>query len=339
MPIINSKNFPLKALKLKLYSIESEFKWKFLENSINNLEIFEIEINGKNNHDNIEKIIFSLNKMKKLKQLKLIGGISSNELFKLENISNIEYLNIDLNLLFNNVEIFPANLSNYFSNFKNLKTLTLRINDCFKVTNTNIYFEFIFPPKLKSLNLINFDDTSIIPLVKKNKGNLSNLEEFKLDSCRFTHENYSSLVELFSCFKYLLKLSLNKIDFKSSYKSLIEDITFYDYIPSILKNSPTLIELDISDNKYNDKILRSKIFKEISLAIPKNLYCLNIFSREIAVTSQSFNYLIRLFGSLLYYDDNFPSINDNLINPNDYNDENSFYDNYNSDYSDYELNQ
>lgn len=80
LPIINSKNFPLKALKLKLYSIESEFKWKFLENSINNLEIFEIEINGKNNHDNIEKIIFSLNKMKKLKQLKLIGGISSNEL-------------------------------------------------------------------------------------------------------------------------------------------------------------------------------------------------------------------------------------------------------------------
>lgn len=339
LPILNAKNFPLKSLKLKLFSNETEFKWKFLENSINNLEIFEIEINGKNNHDNIEKIISTLNKMKKLKQLKMIGGISPNELFNLENKGNIQCLNIDINLLFNNVEIFSANLCNYFNNFINLKNLTLKNNDCFKITNNNIFFEFIFPPKLKSLYLINFEDATIIPLLKKNKQNLNNIEEFKLDSCHFTHENYSSLIDLFSCFKYLLKLSINKIDFKSSYKSLIEDISFFDYIPSILKNVPTLIELDLSDNNYNEKILRSKIFKEISLLIPKKLYCFNIFNREIPVTSQSFNYLAKLFGSLLYYDDNFPNINDKLIFPNDDDDENSFYDNYNSDYSDYELNQ
>ena len=68
----------------------------------------------------------------------------------------------------------------------------------------------------------------------------------------------------------------------------MEDILFYDYIPSILQNIPSLLQLDISNNKYDDKILKSKIFKEIAKSIPKKLFSLNIFNSEIQVTSKAF---------------------------------------------------
>ena len=47
--------------------------------------------------------------------------------------------------------------------------------------------------------------------------------------------------------------------------------------------------------------------------------------------------MIKLFGPLLYFDNNYPIINDKLIMSNDNNDDLPFYDNYNSDYSDYEI--
>ena len=341
LPILNEKNFPLKVLKLKLYSNESEIKWRFLENSINNLEIFDIEIEEMNNHDNIEKIIKVLNKMQKLKKLKIIGGISPKELFDFTNVKNIGHLNVDLNLLYNNIEVFPTDLSNYFSNYTNLRTLILKSNDSFNITKAQKYsFEFLFSPKLKHITLINFDDNIIIPLLTNNKNNIINIEEFILDKCHFTHENYSLLVSLFPNFKSLLKLSLNNIDFKSSYKSIMEDISFYDYIPMIIKNIPSIIELDISNNKYDEKILNNKIFEKISSSMNKRVFCIKIFNREISITSKTFNYLNGLFGNKLYCDNNIPVINDKIIIPNDNDeDDNSFYENYNSDYSDYEFNQ
>ena len=338
LPILNTTNFPLKNLKLKLSSNENEINWLFLEYNRNTLELFEIEIIEKNNHDNMDKIISILNKMAKLKHLKIIGDLSPSELFKFNNINNIEYLNIEIDLLYDKVEVFPTDLNCYFSNYANLKSLILKSKDTFKISNDKYKaFGFIFPPKLKYINLINFDDTIIIPLLEKNKKNLAFLEEFKLENCHFTHEQFSILVDLFSGFKNLLKLSLNKIDYKSSYRSIMEDILFYDYIPSILQNVPSLIELDISNNKYDDKILKSKIFKEIAKSIPKKLFSLNIFNSEIQVTSKAFDYLIKLFGPLLYFDNNYPIINDKLIMSNDNNDDLPFYDNYNSDYSDYEI--
>ena len=341
LPILNEKNFPLKVLKLKLYSNESEIKWKFLENSINNLEVFDIEINEMNNHDNIEKIIKVLNKMNKLKSLKIIGGISPKELFDFTNVKNIEYLNVDMNLLYNNIEVFPTYLNNYFSNYTNLKSLILKSNDSFNITKAQKYsFEFLFSPRLKHITLINFEDNIIIPLLTSNKNNLINIEEFILDSCHFTHENFSSLVSLFPNFKSLLKLCLNNIDFKTSLKSLIEDISFYDYIPLIIKNVQSIIELDISNNKYDDKILNSKIFEKISSLMNKKIFCFKLFISEISITSKTFNHLKKLFGNILYNDNYIPVINDKIIIPNDSDEENnSFYDNYNSDYSDYELNQ
>ena len=342
LQILNSKNFPLKVIKLKLYSNESETKWKFLENSINNLETFDIEIEEMNNHDNIEKIIKILNKMQKLKKLKIIGGLSPKELFDFINVKNIEYLNVDLNLLYNNIEVFPTELCNYFTNYINLKSLILKSNDSFNINKAQKYsFEFIFSPKLKHITFINFDDNIIIPLLTNNKNNLINIEEFILDKCHFTHENYLALVSLFLNFKSLLKLSLNNIDFKSSIKSIMEDISFYDYIPLIIKNVPSIFELDISNNKYDNKILNSKIFEEISsLMNNRRIFSFKIFNKEISITSKTLNYLNKLFGNVLYCDNVLPVVNDKIIIPNNSDEEdNSFYDNYNSDYSNYELNQ
>ena len=304
------------------------------------MELFEIEIIEKINHDNMEKMISILNKMPKLKHLKIIGGISPKELSNFNNIKNIEYLNIGIDLYYEKVEIFPINLNNYFINYENLNTLIIESMDSFKISNDkNSSFSFIFPPKLKFINLINFDDTIIIPLLEKNKKNLKNVEEIKLENCHFIHEKFSIMVDLFSCFKNLIKLSLNKIDFKSSYKSIMEDIILYDYVPSLLKSVPSLIELDISNNQYNDKILKSNIFKEIKKSIPKKLFSLNIFNREISVTSKAFDYLTKVFGSLLYFDINYPIIDDTLkISNENHNDVDlPFYENYNSDYSDYEI--
>ena len=112
--------------------------------------------------------------------------------------------------------------------------------------------------------MIDFDDKIIISLLNKNKNNVFDIEELKLENCHFTHELFSSLVNLFPYFKHLLKLSINKIDFKVSYQSIMEDITLYDYIPNIFKNIPTIIELDFSNNKYEEKIFYNKIFKEIN---------------------------------------------------------------------------
>ena len=330
LPILNAKNYPLKSLKIKLYSNENKAKWLFLDYSFNTLETFELEVKEKNNHENIESIIKSLNKMKRLKHLKLIGGLSPNELLKLKNISNIEYMHIDINLLYNNIEVFPEDICNYFTAFEKMKSLTITYSDSLeisKITRKDSPIEFSFPPKLKILSLINFYDDIIISSLKKNKNILVNLEELKLENCHFIHEKFEIIVDLFSDLKNLLKLCINKLEFKISKKSLLEDITLYDYAPKIFKNVPTLLELDISNNKYDEKMLKSKSIEKISKLIPQKLFNLKIFSNEIPVSINTVNYLTRLFGNKLDLENNYPIISENIPVP-DSDEENEYEDNY-----------
>ena len=310
--VLNSKKYPLKELKINLYSCQNNIEWKFIDNSIDTLQSFEIEVKNNKNHYNKEKIIYALNKIKKLKNLKMILDINPKDLNNFKNKNNIEYLNIDVNLFYNNLDLFPIDLTNYFIDFKNLKSLTITKKEYLDLMNNNNllyeFFEFIFPINLKSLNLYNFDDTIIIPLLNKNLNHLIFIEEFKLENSKFKNKTFQILSNILNSFKNLQKLSLNKIDIINSLSNKNEENIFYEFIPLILKNKQSLIELDISHNKCDEKIFKSNLFKNIQLSIPKKLFSIKIFDEEKTISEKTFNLLKELFGYTLDLENNYPNI-------------------------------
>ena len=67
IPILNIKKYPLKELKINLFSREKGINFDFLKNNIKTMEILEIELVVNNIKKNIDKIIPILNYMKNLK--------------------------------------------------------------------------------------------------------------------------------------------------------------------------------------------------------------------------------------------------------------------------------
>ena len=347
LSILNIKNYPLKELKIKLYSIVNENSLDFLDKNINIMEVLEIEVKEKIITDIIDKIILALNKMTKLKHLKLIADVEPKNFINYRNYEIIEYLNLDLNLNENNikrknikifpVDLFSIDLENYFNKFINLKTLI--IHNKYPISKDKDIF-FDFPPKLTCLHLYNFDDKTIIPLIRKNKNNLTFIEDFKLEKSKFIKKTFTELIDLLSSFKSLLKLSLNKINIEKCFNinTLREDYVLYDSIPLVFKNVPLLIELDISMNNYDDKVLKSEVFKKIKLSLPKKLFSLKIFNYDIPIMKESFTYLNDLFGITLDLDDNYPNITQEYENQYEegvYIDNNFIGDDYGYDDYDY----
>ena len=335
--VLYSKKYPLTSLKIKMFSKNNN--WIFLDKNKDYLEELEIEINENNeNKYNKDKndLVLTLNKMKKLKKLKIIGGFSLKDLMNFDNYSNIEYFNVELDDLTKNDSQTYANFI-YFADFKKLKSLTFgkkdKIDDFFE-------FQFSFPPNLNSLNLKNINGKAIISSLRENKDKLDTLEEFKLEKCHFDSKDLDNLSNLMDNFKSLLKLSINEIDIHNSY--------FYKTIPKIIKNIPTLVELDISHNYYKEKFLTGKLFKNIKLSIPKNLFSLKIFHPDITITKQTFNYLIETFGFSLDLENNYPKIiqkeinknsilsmiNLSFLEENDSDSDDDFYETYNSFFED-----
>jgi hypothetical protein len=300
--VLYSKKFPLTSLKIKMFSKNNN--WIFLDKNKDYLEELELEINGNENKFNKDsnELVLTLNKMKKLKKLKIIGGFSLKNLMDFYNYSNIEYFHVELDdLSKNDSQIYAP--SNYFFDFKKLKSLTFgkkdKIDDFFE-------FQFSFPPNLNCLNLKNIKGKTIISLLSENIDNLAALEEFKLEKCHFDSKDLDNLLNLTGNFKSLLRLSINEIGMHISH--------FYKTIPNIIKNIPSLIELDISRNYYKEKYLTGYIFKNIKLSIPKSLSSLKIFHPEIAITKQTFDYLIETFGFVLDFENNYPKISQKEIN-------------------------
>jgi hypothetical protein len=296
--VLYSKKFPLTSLKIKMFSKNNN--WIFLDKNKDYLEELELEINGNENKFNKDsnELVLTLNKMKKLKKLKIIGGFSLKNLMDFYNYSNIEYFHVELDdLSKNDSQIYAP--SNYFFDFKKLKSLTFgkkdKIDDFFE-------FQFSFPPNLNCLNLKNIKGKTIISLLSENIDNLAALEEFKLEKCHFDSKDLDNLLNLTGNFKSLLRLSINEIGMHISH--------FYKTIPNIIKNIPSLIELDISRNYYKEKYLTGYIFKNIKLSIPKSLSSLKIFHPEIAITKQTFDYLIETFGFVLDLENNYPKISE-----------------------------
>ena len=309
LSILNLKKNHLKVIKLKICASQSKISWNFLEKNINVLEIFEIEIKENNFQVNdIDNMIIILNKMKNLKKLKIIGCLQLNQLINFKNKENIEYFNIDYNFSDDNIQSYQNELYNYFFNFKNLKYLTISNKSELS------FFKFIFPSKLSCINLSNIKGENFLSLLKENKNHINQIKELKLQNSDFEIEDFQNLIDLFSLFKSLLRLSLNKININTTLINLfeIENKYFYESIPRIFLNLPSLIELDISDNIYEEKIFKSDIFENIRLSIPKKLLSLKIFNNEIPISQKCFNYLIEIFGLVLDLDNNFPNIKKGL---------------------------
>ena len=300
--VLHSKKYPLTSLKIKMFSNNNN--WIFLDKNKDYLEELEIEIKTNENKYNNDKNVFvlTLNKMKKLKKLKIIGGFSLKDLMDFYNYSNIEYFNVELDDLTKNDSQTYA-LFKYFADFKKLKSLTFgkkdKIDDLFE-------FQFSFPPNLNSLNLKNINGKAIIALLRENIDNLVALEELKLEKCHFDSKDLDNLSNLMVNFKSLLRLSINEIGSHTSH--------FYKTIPKIIKDIPSLVELDISRNYYKEKYLTGYIFKNIKLSIPKSLLSLKIFHPDIAITKQTFDYLIETFGFVLDFENNYPKISQKEIN-------------------------
>ena len=292
------KNNSFRALKLSLYFNEY-INWDFLKESINSLEEFEIEIKENNNYyQNIDNMIYILNKMKRLKRIKILGGLKPNQLinFKNNNIRNIEYLNIDLNLSFDNVESYKNQIYNYFNPFKNLKSFIIANTDSFY---KNIFYNFIFPPKIVHLNLTNIDGIIIISILKDNKKSLPFIEKLKINNSYFDKKNYDIFIGLLIYFKSLIKLSLNKINISASLTGVKEDYYFYKSIPNIFRNVPKIIELDISNNEYKGKNYNNKIFQNIRISMPKKLTNLKILDEDNSKLQNNINNLKDIFGPLI----------------------------------------
>ena len=307
--VLNNKKSPLKEVKLKLFSNNSKLNWFFLEKNINSLEVFHMEINENNNNYNINQMIFALNKMKKLKKLKLYGCLNLYQLNKFNENENLEYLNIDLfiyieygdELLVNADEI----VNNFLKNFINLKSLILKTLEPLENQHLN---NFTFPSNLTCIEFINFRGDCLKSLLNHNKERLNYIIKFKIENSIFF--DYLGFINLFENFKIknFKKLSFNNILFNNYYDDLfyIEKISsflkknvFYEKISSFLKKTPSLIELDISNNDHLPLFHKRDIFIMIKSSITKKLLNLKIFNSNSIISENEYLFLKNLFGYVL----------------------------------------
>ena len=271
--LLKLKIYPLKELKIHIFSKEKEIDWDFLEKYINTMESLQIKLIVINISKNIDKILDIINKMKNIKNLTIIGGFDLSQLLNFQNYEKIENLNIDINITKENYEYSNDLSLNYFSNFKKLKILGVEKRA--SINSLNKFYIFIFPSTLTCINLINIDAYSLIILLITNKKYLSNIKELKIENVIFNYEEFDNLIAIFKDFKSLIKLSINRIKLPKKY---IGDDSIFNYIYFIFENIPSLMELDITNNKL---IFDEYKYNKIKEYIPKTFLSLKILSSNI----------------------------------------------------------
>ncbi len=214
----------LKKLKIKNVNIEEEILYKLLNNSKSSLEYFEFNQNFSNNK--IPNCIYSLNKLKYLKTVKLDLPFILNKF----NFHKIEELKIKFNEKIN----FPQNL-------KEIKILSLQnYNSINKNSLINILtFENLTKLSLKNIKL----KGEIISILGNNLKKLKFLKSLKLNNNFDSLEEDINLKEKllinlkFCNFLQILSIKNNNIDNK------LLGILFFQF-----ENMPILHKLDISNN-------------------------------------------------------------------------------------------
>ena len=336
--ILNNKNLELKELKLKIFYSDKIINWNFLSNFIKFLEILEIELVFPYTepsllsyqfcfdykYNNTKDLFLMVNKMNNLKKLKLIGEYLNNyDLNFLENnnLSNIIYSFYIINpeLPINKKYYYvDSSISKIFQYYNHMKEITLIYNyykqnysisdkyngiDLLCDFNKEKAFKLIlfeFPPNLSIIKIENFVEPNfipfyLIPLLNKNKDKLSKIRELKLNNCYIELYSFEKFLSILPLMTNLRVLSINNIVFYEKFKMK----NLLSYIPKILKNTPNLIELDFSNNKYKEKIFLDANFINIKKEIPHNLISLRIFNKQIPISNNTLKVLKYHFGRIL----------------------------------------
>ena len=327
----------LKELKIKILYGEKMINWKFLnkfEKFLENLEI-EIEFQAKNygilsyqllfdyKYINTKDLFVIINKMEKLKKLKIIGDYLNN--YDLNLLNNEKITNFNFSFYIINPEkilnyVVEPSLNTTFLYFNELKEISLTYNNfnnefmkSDKYNGIDLLFEknkerayklaiFEFPKKLLVLKLSNFIDRNflkfyLIPLLNKNKEKLSQIEEIRLSGCFLEVSQFEEFLSILPLISHLYILSINKILFYDKFKMK----NLINYIPTIFKNAPNLIELDLSNNKYKNNSLNENIVK-IKEKIPSNLISFKIFNSLIPISCFILKNMKNDFGQILNYE-------------------------------------
>lgn len=338
--ILGNNDLRLKELKFKILYGDKNINWNFLNKFIDTLEVLEIELifpdsdslflqfsfNYKNK--NAKQLFSIINKMKNLYKLTLIGDYLNNEDFSDLQNNNLKDFTCSFYIinqeLYKNKKCLPR-LS--FSELKNIKKISLKKNN-FNYNNksslslTEKYdgidfaceyykkksYELIFydfPINLSILELNDFTDeffleNYFIPLLNKNKEKLYQIRELYLNKCFLNVFIFEKFLSMLSLMSSLSILSINNIIFYGKFK--MKDLL--SYIPTILKNAPNLIILDLSNNKYKESVFSDDAFINLSNNIPTNLINLKVFNREIPVSDKTINLLKNKFGKILLDYDN-----------------------------------
>ena len=324
----NIKNLHLKELKVKIKYGDEMINWHFLDKFIDSLEFLEIEMifpyNKINtiankicfdyNNINTKELFFIINKMQKLKKLKLIGEYLNNyDLNYLQkNLIDFTYSFYILNSDMVNNHFYKPSLLNVFKYYDKMKSLSLIYNypksyddnesykgiDFLLAKEKEKFYKnsiFDFPKNLSVLKFDNFIDFNflnyyLIPLLLKNKDKLYQIREIRLNNC-FLEENQ------FKIFLGLLP-SLINLDILSINNNNI----LFNYINTIFINAPNLIKLDISNNDYNENMLLNEKFLYLSENIPNNLINLKISNKKVPISHKAIIILKEYFGDLLDYE-------------------------------------
>ena len=341
--ILGSNNLRLKELKFKILYGDKNINWNFLNKFVDTLEVLEIELifpdsdslflqisfNYKNK--NTKQLFSIINKMKNLYKLTLIGDYLNNEDISYLQNKNIRDFTCSFYII--NSELYKRkkslsglsfscldNLDNIKKqslkknnfNYKNKSSLSLTEkydgNDSECVFYKKKSYELIiyeFPKLLSVLELNDFTDDFFlecyfIPLLNKNKEKLNQIRELYLNKCYLDvifFEKFLSILPQLNC---LSILSINNIIFYDKFKMK----ELLSYVPTILKNAPNLIILDISNNKYKESVFADETFINLSDNIPKNLINLKVFNSEIPVSDKIISLLKQKFGKILLDYDN-----------------------------------
>ena len=336
----NNCEFQLKEIKFNMLYGEKMINWNFLNKFVKSLEKLEIDLKFPSNepgmislqicfnyqYTNTSDLFSIINKMKKLKELKLFGEyLNNNDLNFLnnDNLTNLEYSFYIINPELKNYyyKFVDPSIYKVFQFHRNLTKISLKYN---YFENNNILIDkyngidllcdynrenayklaiFEFPPKLKVLRLENFCDKNflnfyLIPLIKRNNDNLINIQEICLNNCFLDINQFEEFLSLLSLIKNLHILAINNIPFYNKFKM----INLINFVPIIFNKSINLIELDISNNHYKENIFNTQNFLEIKNSLPKNLISLKVFNERIPISNKAFKNMKRCFGNLLDFE-------------------------------------